>query len=69
MSNRSGNPIYGEPPDPMINGAYWRLLHAAVLRAQRAPGAIEALDEACNRYEASLTPATKKMIAIRARGT
>jgi hypothetical protein len=63
----SGNPIHGEPPDPVINGAYWRLLHAAVLRAQREISEV-AIDEMCDQYSATLTPAVKKMIAIRARG-
>jgi hypothetical protein len=71
----SGEHWGGGPPDAATSRAYWRLLDAAVRRADahfhldsdaaRELGAV--LDEAAVAYASSLTPAAKQIIAKRAR--
>jgi hypothetical protein len=67
----SGEHWGGGPPDTATSRAYWRLLDAAIWRAEHlgvdVVRGVAFLDEACAEYASSLTPAAKLIIAKRAR--
>jgi len=71
----SGGHWGGGPPDDATSRAFWRLLDAAVRRAEAhfhldsdaAHLLRMEIDEACVAYASSLTPAARQIIAKRAR--
>jgi hypothetical protein len=62
-----GSENIGFSANPIVSKAYYKLLHAAIERAETVSGELSQLDVACLDYAMSLPENVKKMIAIKAK--